>query len=149
MSDTTKVKERKDIEKSLRVHSRTLAEQNFKAFLKICPDITKIKEHRKSKAEGYMDLGLDILKNQDNIIRFALSHYYKHDSGDMIADPDMEMIINFKTQTLNAVTYQDAFGYQTAESTTPFAFSPTAVQRFNEFVKMWLKNLRSQGHSFK
>lgn len=53
-----------------------------------------------------MDLNLDVLFRQGNIVRIALSHYYKL-NGDMIADPDMEIIINAEPMTANAMTYQD------------------------------------------
>jgi len=43
-----------------------------------------------------LDLNLDILQRQPDRILIALSHYWKHGSGDMIADPDMEIAVHPK-----------------------------------------------------
>ena len=59
-----------------------------------------------------MDFNLDILQRKGDVLRIAISHYYKHPSGDMIADPDMEVRVNRKTETAEALTYQDTYGYQ-------------------------------------
>lgn len=40
-----------------------------------------------------MDLNCDVLEVGQDYRRIALSHYWKHDSGDMIPDPDMEIAV--------------------------------------------------------
>ena len=39
----------------------------------------------------------------------ALSHYYKHPSGDLIPDPDMTLQVLRDAQTAKALTYQDKY----------------------------------------
>ena len=55
----------------------------------VVPQLQDIHEHGKSVVPGYMDLNLDVLERGANRTVIALSHYYRHPSGDMIADPDM------------------------------------------------------------
>ena len=59
-----------------------------------------------------MNFNLDILQRKGDALRIAISHYYKHPSGDIIPDPDMEILVNRKTETAEALTCQDTYGYQ-------------------------------------
>ena len=90
-----------------------------------------------------MDLNLDVLSRQGNTVRIALSHYYKL-NGDMIADPDMEIILNTQLMTANAMTYQDSMIFQTAEQDG--AINQKLVNSLNEFLDQWLQNCIDQGH---
>jgi uncharacterized protein YqiB (DUF1249 family) len=90
-----------------------------------------------------MDLNLDILSKKKPFIRIALSHYYKQ-GGDMIADPDMEIILNTEQQTANAMTYQDTYTYQSAEGDN--GIDQKLVEQLNEFLDMWMQNCIDQGH---
>ncbi len=58
-----------------------------------------------------MDLNLDLLEQTSDNTIIALSHYYKHPSGDMIADPDMTIRVNLPDKTAEALTYQDIYRY--------------------------------------
>lgn len=87
----------------------------YKKLLRIVPDLAEAKfEAKKLKAEGFMDLNIDILYWDEGHQRcvIALSHYWKHDSGDMIADPDMEIAIYPSRKLAEALSYQDSFGYR-------------------------------------
>jgi hypothetical protein len=50
---------------------------------------------------------VDIPHKDENRIMLALSHYYKHPSGDLIPDPDMTLQVLRGAQTAEALTYQD------------------------------------------
>ena len=84
----------------------------YKRLIRVIPNLYSIKESGKSEVPGFMDFNLDILQRNDDLLRIAISHYYKHTSGDMIADPDMEILVNRKDETAEALTYQDTYGYQ-------------------------------------
>ena len=91
-------------------------EQIYQKLYKIVPNLDKIEQGEavKLKSEGFMDLNIDILYRDEikNTTTIAMSHYYKHPSGDMIADPDMEIKIHHKAKMAEALTYQDSFGYR-------------------------------------
>ena len=117
----------------------------YKKLIKIIPDIATRRSAGKSKisSDALMDLNLDILLKQKNIIRIALSHYYRQ-NGDMIADPDMEIIINTQLMTANAMTYQDSMIFQSAEYDG--GIDQKLVNSLNEFLDQWLQNCIDQGH---
>ena len=84
----------------------------YRRLIRVIPNLYSIKESGKSEAPGFMDFHLDLLQRNCDVVRIAISHYYKHSSGDMIPDPDMEILVNRKTETAEALTYQDTYGYQ-------------------------------------
>ena len=84
----------------------------YKRLIRVIPNLYSIKESGKSEAPGFMDFHLDILHRKSDVLRIAIRHYYKHPSGDMIADPDMEIMVNRKSETAEALTYQDTYRYQ-------------------------------------
>ena len=122
-----------------------LSQSIYNKLIKIIPDIATREDAGKSKlhSDALMDLNLDVLSKQNNIVRIALSHYYKQ-SGDMIADPDMEIIINTQLMTANAMTYQDSMIFQSAEQDG--GINQKLVNSLNEFLDQWLQNCIDQGH---
>jgi hypothetical protein len=52
---------------------------------------------------------VDILHKDENRIMLALSHSYKHPSGDLIPDPDMTLQVLRDAQTAKALTYQGKY----------------------------------------
>ena len=117
----------------------------YKRLIRVIFNLYSIKESGKSEVPGFMDFNLDILQRNSDVLRIAISHYYKHPSGDMIPDPDMEVMVNRKTETAEALTYQDTYGYQ--EVYTEDGSCNQSLQRsFNEFLLMWMNNLYEQGH---
>ena len=121
------------------------SESIYKKLLQIIPDIATRRKAGKSKlhSDAMMDLNLDILSRKDHLIRIALSHYYK-ENGDMIADPDMEIIVNTKLMTANAMTYQDSMIFQSAEHDGNI--NQALVNELNVFLDQWLQNCIDQGH---
>lgn len=119
----------------------------YQNLLKVVPDLLAIKEHGKSVVSGYMDLNLDVLERTPAKIVLALSHYYRQ-SGDMIADPDMEIAVYPGQQQAEALTYQDAFKYDEVYS-QPGRVNVQIKRSLNDFLNVWLRNLIAQGHIIK
>lgn len=65
----------------------------YHKLIEVVPDLLSIENAGKSKVDGYMDLGFDVLHRSPERLLIALHHYYRHPSGDMLADPDMEIVI--------------------------------------------------------
>lgn len=128
----------------------TIYEKNYKKLLRLAPNLWSldIGDDLKSRVECYMDLNLDVLEKQDNVMRIALSHYYKHPSGDMIADPDMEMRVNQETQTIEALTFQNSMFYHEVYLDEN-RFYPALKKSLNSFLGTWLGNCIAQGHQLK
>ena len=117
----------------------------YKRLIRVIPNLYSIKESGKSVVPSFMDFNLDILQRKGDALRIAISHYYKHPSGDMIADPDMEILVNRKTETAEALTYQDTYGYQEVYSEDG-SCNQSLLRSLDEFLLMWLNNLYEQGH---
>lgn len=128
----------------------TVFEQNYKKLMTLIPELWSLRTGRalKSRVEGYMDLNLDILKKQEDKITLALSHYYMHPSGDMIADPDMEIRVCRRNGWAEALTYQDMWGYKEAYLDKN-RYNPKLKNYLNSFLTHWLKNCLAQGHKLK
>lgn len=118
----------------------------FKKLLQVAPELKQTREYAKSRVSGLMDLNLDVLERSSGYMRIALSHYYSHPSGDLIADPDMEVAVFFDRELAEALTYQDAFIYEAAYGDSDTVPDPLIHMRINEFLEYWLNNLIEQGH---
>ena len=117
----------------------------YKRLIRVIPNLYSIKESGKSEAPGFMNFNLDILQRNGDVLRIAISHNYKHPPGDMIPDPDMEMMVNRKTETAEGLTYQDTYGYQQVYSEDGTC-NESLQYSLNKFLLMWLNNLYEQGH---
>lgn len=119
--------------------------RNYQKLIQLIPTLLDIKTAAKLTTPGFMNLNVDILNRHHKKIVIALSHYYKHPSGDMIADPDMTMAVYIETESVEVLTYQDCFGFRTVYSADGMAFSPSAKKELNSFLSQWLTNLLVQG----
>jgi uncharacterized protein YqiB (DUF1249 family) len=120
---------------------------NFNKLKKVIPNLDNPPDHIKSIVEGYMDLNFDLCSTSKQGIVIALSHYYKHPSGDMIADPDMTMLVNIAKRTVEAITYQDIYFYNDVYASG--TKDVKLADQLNQFLATWLTNLIEQGHVLK
>lgn len=118
----------------------------YQKLRKIAPELDQTREYAKSKVSGFMDLNLDVLQRSKGYMRIALSHYWKHPSGDMIADPDMEIAVFLDQGLAEALTYQDCFIYEAAYSDGEVLPDFAVHQQLQDFLLVWLDNLAEQGH---
>lgn len=122
------------------------SENLYQKLRNIAPELDQTREYAKSKVSGFMDLNLDVLQRSNGYMRIALSHYWKHSSGDMIADPDMEIAVFLDQGLAEALTYQDCFIYEAAYSDGEDLPDFEVHQRLQAFLDIWLDNLAEQGH---
>ena len=124
--------------------------RTYSILTQLIPDLSalEIGDHRKSSpAKIFMPLNLDVLDKNESEIIIALSHYYKHPSGDMIADPDMEIRVIPSMEMAEALSYQDYFGYKTVYLDEAKTLADTRTKNeLNQFLEAWLTNIRHQGH---
>lgn len=113
-----------------------------------------IPDYKQSVSEPYMNLSMDRLFTGDkagsNKASIALAHNLIV-NGDVCADPDMQMVIDFDAKTVRAYTFEQ-WNPPMFTMFDPDDKSSLAVARIkglNEFLNTWLKNLISQGHSLK
>jgi len=77
---------------------------------------------------------------------FAFSHYYKHPSGDMIADPDMEIFYDPNTTEMYPISYQDFYGYKPAmiKEGNKWKINYALQKELSFFLHEWLNKVVQQ-----
>jgi hypothetical protein len=145
LSHLTTTKLRSNLIMATKHSSGDLHSRIYKKLRSVVPDLLTIEEHGKSKVPGLMDLNMDVLHRTPSKIVIALSHYYKHPSGDMIADPDMEIAVYPDRDAAEALTYQDTYGYRVVYHDGN-RVDLRAKKELNAFLHQWLGNLIAQGH---
>lgn len=118
--------------------------KNVAAILVDCfgsVDLIEVGGHKKLKSEGFMDLVVEVVG--ENII--SLAHYYEQ-NGDLMADPEMEIRIYPELQMPEALTFRnDGVGIYHEVYVGANHFYPKLKKDLNEFLSMWLENIREQG----
>jgi hypothetical protein len=132
----------------------TLDEQNFKRFVDLFgEEILRIHEgtcRHYTAGDGFMPLSVEVLyRPEPGVLRFAMAHRWKHPSGDLIADPDMELVVDTNTKTLSPRSFQMDLPpvYQTAESEELSEMQRNNIaHKLASFLATWLANIKSQGY---
>lgn len=78
-------------------------------------------------------------------IVYSLSHYWKHDSGDLIPDPDMTFI-KVTDEFIYPMEFQNQYGYQRGlwNDEGQWMINKKVQQDLVSFGNMWLKNIKYQ-----
>ncbi|MBF4692320.1 DEAD/DEAH box helicase family protein [Fusibacter sp. Q10-2] len=122
---------------------KDIRHENYKKLMKIAPGILNGRyRYMKLKASGFMDLVIETLYEN----RISLSHYYEQ-NGDLMSDPDMELIVDQNQKTLTAATFkQDNMAIYHEAYQGNELVNPDLEDELNNFLKNWLSNIVSQGH---
>lgn len=118
----------------------------YHKLLRVAPDLLQIEQHAKSRVDGYMDLNLDVLESSKGFRRIALSHYWKHEAGDLIPDPDMEIVVLLDWDMAWAITYQDIYRHDEVYPVPGGPPDGPTYMSLNSFLENWLDALAEQGH---
>lgn len=127
--------------------ANTIGAQIFHRLLDVVPDLMTLSagNYGRSEVSGFMNLNLDVLAKGPNKVVIALSHLYKHPSGDMIPDPDMQITVFLSDEYAEAQTFQDFYGFRAVE-TMIGQIDQRTQRELNNFLASWLGNLIEQGH---
>lgn len=119
---------------------------NYTRLLALLPDVQKMEPGSavKMKAEPFMDLCIDVLQQQGTVTQISMAHYYEQ-NGDLVPDPDMEVMLMHVTRMALPVHFQNAIAYRVCiEGTKVINGKELADQ--SSFLSVWLRNIKSQGH---
>jgi hypothetical protein len=105
----------------------------------------------KAKRSALMDLNYDfICESEHETYICAISQYYRHDSGDMMADPDYQIKVSPKLKTVEVLTWQldgMAHGYQEVYDHRGKA-DIRMFRQLNVAFGQWLNQLHLHQYSF-
>jgi N12 class adenine-specific DNA methylase len=123
--------------------AKDISHKNYERLQKIAPGILNGRyRYMKLKADGFMDLIIEKLMDD----RISLSHYYTQ-NGDLMSDPDMEIIVDHENYKLMAATFrQDNLGIYQEVYPEEGKWIPNLSKELNRFLEDWLKNIERQGH---
>lgn len=109
--------------------------------------VLDVKEYARFTAPGFMDLSVDVLRDGPTVKVIAMAHNFVQ-NGDLMADPDMEIMINKVDKTAEALTFQqDSMGiYNRVYGEGGRVISPGVKVSLNNFLDVWTNNLIEQGH---
>lgn len=106
-------------------------------------------EALKLKSDGFMDLNLDMLFEEDGKYTIAMAHNYTQ-NGDVMADPDMEIRIIPSMKMAEALSFRQDGGIPINQHVYEEVDGKTMVclrikKDLNTFLSGWLLNIKNQG----
>jgi uncharacterized protein YqiB (DUF1249 family) len=106
--------------------------------------LLNIEEHAKIECMGgMMPLSVDVLYKTKDGVRMALAHNFIQ-NGDVMADPDMEIMVYPDRKMAEAMTYQlDSLGIYQEVYPEPGKVNPKLKKELNEFLSSWLSQLKA------
>ncbi len=133
----------------------TIYERNFNRLQALMGQpLASLKENTvyRLRAGGFMDLVVEVLVTspENGTLILSLCHYFEQ-NGDLCQDPDMEIRVFLpngeRPGTVEALTFQQSLPpiYQRVYP-EPGKVNPRLRQELNNFLGLWLRNLKQQGH---
>ena len=119
---------------------RTLPELNYRAFMRMFPDIGNEKYTSMRLQAGESMMPLCVERIGDNEI--SIAHYFRQ-SGDSIADPEMTFRIDRERQALEPLTFEQPGLYQRVYP-EPGQWIPRLRGDLNRFTAQWFRNIKEQ-----
>lgn len=105
-------------------------------------------DHRRYTADGFMDLVVERLYQDGAATVYSLTHYGEQ-NGDLMADPDMELKVDFDTGTVEPLTWQNdymgRYDQVYIERDGKRLYSPRLRASLDDFLWHWLQNIENQG----
>ncbi len=130
-------------------HGRT----NYEALEPFLTATDNAGGHAHFKADGFMDFVVENLERSETFLGEPMQVYsIAHNSvqnGDLMADPDMEIGVINDGEHMRVIpmTFQNDFMgiYQTVFNYDRTAFSRQLLTALDEFLYLWLENIKDQG----
>lgn len=112
----------------------------------------RFSEYVKLQSGGYMDLNVDELSNKPPFIKISLAHNGMQ-NGDVMADPDMEILIDIENKSVQPLTFQnDYMGvYNQVFSQNEdgkVMKNPALESDLEDFLVIWTGNIIAQGFKY-
>lgn len=119
--------------------------ENYLLLKQIAPMIVTGESSYMHFVGGEHNMPFSIELIDDN--RIAMSHYYEQ-NGNMMADPDMEFVLDTKQETLSARTFQqdNMNYYRSVKTNGDIVMDKELENELNSFTTQWLNNILNQGY---
>lgn len=141
-----------------RVPNPTIYQKNYDRLTSVAPGLDlKLRNYDggdiygKAVKTGYLDFHLELLRHEGHKFYIRISQYDKTESGKTVPAPDMEIVVDIKKSTVEALKYKDAHKdievYQKVQDRKLTDKGEKRSQ--NRFLGDWLRKLRNHGQKIK
>lgn len=140
------------------INQQTIYEKNYDRLMAIAPGLEdKLEnfngEYMSGKAvkTGYQDFSLEVIGHGWRKFYVAIARYKKTESGSIVPDRYMEILIDLKKVTVEALRYKDDLkDIEVYTKTDNRTFTDKKEKRSqNDFLGNWLKEVRNNGQKIK
>jgi SNF2 family DNA or RNA helicase/uncharacterized protein YqiB (DUF1249 family) len=152
LEKTPAVKPVEKIKKADNPFYDTIYGKNYRNLKKVIPNLDSIKvgDHFKLKSDGYMDLSVEGYGTDSQGRRIVSMGQFGTQNGDLMSDPRMEIAVDSKYGTVEALTFENHYAGTYSEVYDDM-FEQKAVnlkekKGQNSFLGTWIQNLIEQGH---
>lgn len=127
-------RKRDEITKNIKSELTFTENQNYKLLESIAAPILENKAYyMKYSSPHFDDLNIETIGEN----RIAISHYYEL-NGDMMADPNIECLVDNENKLLIPITYQQ----DNLQVFYDIDTHPEMANELNDFLKYWLENIK-------
>lgn len=131
--------------------AKTIYHRNYNRLLRILPGMETLEPGQSARlsAPGFMDVHVSALYRMEhtNSLVVSIAHYGEQ-NGDLMADPEMEIALDPTIGMAEALTFRNDYAglHQHVYTEDGKRYRPKLKSDLNNFLEMWTKNIRAQGH---
>jgi uncharacterized protein YqiB (DUF1249 family) len=120
-------------------------QRNYRKLLELVPTLKDLQPLAMLSTLGSANTEISVLDRNHEKLVLRLTRFRKRVSGETVVDLDMTAAVFLRYEQMEALTYQDCFGYRQVYCDDLLAFSPVAQKELNAILNQWLTCLASQG----
>jgi len=113
----------------------------YQLLLQLAPDLWEDDQPLWLPTFTDSQLQIDILDRKANKLLVVMGNYWKSAKGDLIPDPEMTMAVYRLTETVETLTYEDAFCKKRAYRDDLILVCPSLQEELNITLERWLAKL--------
>jgi hypothetical protein len=123
-------------------------QRNYWRLLELVPTLKDLQPLATLSALERADTEISVLDRNHEKLVVRLTRFRKRVSGETVVDLDMTAAVFLRFEQMEALTYQDCFGYRQVYCDDLLVFSPVAQTDLNAILNQWLTGLVSQSQPF-
>jgi len=123
-----------------------LSKQMKAIITRLCSDFkVEVGWHKTLTSEGFMPLHIEVI--EPNVV--SIMHTYRHESGDVIRDPDVLFWVDPSTGDWYPISMMTTYGIQqVAQVASDYcrieSFRPRGQREMATFCNAWARNIKLQ-----
>jgi uncharacterized protein YqiB (DUF1249 family) len=128
-----------------RAYGMDIYQLNYRKLSQLIPNLKDLQPSAILSALGRADIEISVLDRHHEKLVLRLTRLQRRVSGEIVVDLDMTVAVYLRAQRIEALTYQDCFGYRQVYCNDLLVFSPVVQRDLNAHFAQWLTALTTQG----